>query len=101
MPDIIKHKVAKAGKDIKWSKAPGIDKIIPGLTIEGGEKAMEYLRILFIKHLQEEYISDTWNEWLTVPMFRKGNPLDLGSSRTTSLLSQLHKLLTKIITNFE
>jgi hypothetical protein len=99
IPDIDKDEIRFALQTMKENKSPGDDQIVVEMITGGGVKVIEAVQILLNKCIHEGRIPKVWNNAETIILFKKGNKQDLENYRPISLLSQLYKLLTKIVTN--
>jgi len=99
IPDITDEEIKSNIKAMKRDKAPGIDGIVPDLIKEGEETLLEPLRTLLNLCLHERKIPEDWNKLLTILLHKKGDKNNLKNYRPISLLPQVYKLLTRIITS--
>ena len=69
-------------------------------TLKAGDEtiAAKQLATLYTKCITERRIPKTWKGANMVIFFKKGNRKDIKNYRPICLLSNLHKLFTKIIT---
>lgn len=98
IPDIEMFEIEKALKQIKNEKSAGEDGILPEMLKAGGDQLMKQLKNLFNQCLQEEKIPANWHNAVVVLLHKKGDKTRLENYRPISLLSQIYKLLTKILT---
>lgn len=99
MPEIDMEELRKGLSQMKNGKAAGEDNILPEMLKESDTKVKQELVKLFNKCLTEERIPEDWENAVVVLIYKKGDPTDLENYRPISLLSQIYKLFTRIITN--
>ncbi len=99
IPPIDVDEVESALKEMKKGKAPGDDEIVTEVLKLGGEIIKSTLAELFSQCLQEGKVPDNWCNAVIILLHKKGSITDLGNYRPISLLSNIYKLFTKILTN--
>lgn len=99
VPEITEAEIQFALSKMHNGKAPGEDDIIVEMVKMGGDPVIQFLKEIFNRCLEEGRIPEKWESATVILLFKKGNKSDLNNYRPISLLSQLYKLLTKIITN--
>jgi len=98
LPTINIEEIKTALQKMKNGKAPGEDGILIESIKEGGDTLLQAISALFSKCLEESKIPDSWNNAVVVLLHKKGDITRLENYRPISLLSQLYKLFTKVIT---
>ncbi|CAG9840644.1 unnamed protein product [Diabrotica balteata] len=98
-PEISKNEIRRALKEMKNNKSPGKDGVTVEMLKHGGKTTREVLYILMNKILMTKQIPNSWNEAITLLLFKKGDKKDLKNYRPITLLNVMYKLLTKILTN--
>ncbi|KAL0810833.1 hypothetical protein ABMA28_010143 [Loxostege sticticalis] len=98
VPEITDSEIETALSRMKNGKAAGSDNVLVEMVKAGGESVIKTLNTLFNKCLEEGKIPEEWQCANVILLFKKGNRADLNNYRPISLLSQLYKLLTKILT---
>jgi len=98
-PDIEEWEVRHCVKQSKKGKAPGPDNVTIDLIEAAGELVYGKLANLFNECLYQTKIPDMWNEAIIILLLKKGDPTDMSNYRPISLLNNIYKLFTKIITN--
>ena len=98
LPDITNAEVEAALKKMKNGKATGSDNIKTEILKIGGEAITHELSKLFTRCLYLEKIPETWKNAKMILLFKKGNRKDIKNYRPICLLSNMHKLFTKILT---
>lgn len=98
MPDVTPDEVRAALKDTKNGKSPGED----GIPIEalklGGDELVGAIAELFNKCLEKGKIPKDWTNAEIILLHKKGDITKLENYRPISLLQQIYKLFTKVIT---
>jgi len=84
---------------MKRGKAPGPDNIIIDTIVEGGDIIMRELAKLFTTCIKQGKVPQQWKEANMIILFKKGDKRDLKNYRPISLLSNVYKLFTRILTN--
>lgn len=99
IPEITEEEIMLALKTIKNNKAAGPDGILPEMLKEGGPNLHTELRQLFNRCLEQGRIPQDWLETEVILIHKKGDIKNLDNYRPISLLSQLYKTFTRIISN--
>jgi len=86
-------------KNMKKGKAPGDDEILTEVLKLGGDVIITQLADLFTQCLREGRVPDNWCNAVIILLHKKGSITDLGNYRPISLLSNIYKLFTKVLTN--
>ena len=80
---------------MKSQKAQGMGGITSSIKLGGGI-VLTYLTNIFNNIPKTKQIPGSWREAKIVILFKKGNPADIKSYRTASLLSHSHKIFTRL-----
>ena len=99
LPDILKDEVEEAINFLKSNKAPGEDGIINEYLKWGKKELITPITNLFNKILMTEKIPQQWQTSTIILLHKKGNRDDLNNYRPISLMPNMYKLFTKILTN--
>lgn len=99
IPVVTDWEVQHAINQMKRGKSPGPDNILIDTIKEGGDTITEELAKLYNACMQTRRIPHQWKEATMIILHKKGDKRDLKNYRPISLLSNLYKLYTKIITN--
>ena len=98
VPPIMAWEVEAALRKMKNGKEAGKDRVNIETLKAGDETIAKQLAKLYTKCITERHIPKTWKEANMVIFFKKGNRKDIKNYRPICLLSNMHKLFTKIIT---
>lgn len=98
VPEITPWEVEAALKKMKNGKAAGNDYISIETLKAGGKIITKALAELFTKCMTKRRIPDVWKNARMILIFKKGNKKDIKNYRPISLLSNIYKTFTKIIT---
>jgi len=98
-PKIESWEIQLAIKQSKKGKAPGPDNINIDLIEAAGEIICEKIAHLFNECLKQSKVPDDWNEAIIILLHKKGDARDIANFRPISLLNNIYKLFTKVITN--
>ena len=91
--------VELAIKQSKKGKAPELDNITIDLIEATGETIYTKLAALFNEYLiRESKVPGVWNEVIIILLYKKGDPNIISNHRSISLLNNIYKLFTKVIT---
>ena len=94
---ITDEEVSAALRVMRAGKAPGPDGVRPEFLKWAGPKIVAPLRQLFNRVYSRESIPAEWQRGNIVPLFKKGDPADLGNYRGITLLSVPGKLFSRIV----
>ena len=98
VPPITAWEVEAALRKMKNGKEAGKDQVNIETLKAGDETIAKQLAKLYTKCITERRIPKTWKEANMAIFFKKGNRKDIKNYRPICLLSNMYKLLTKIIT---
>jgi ribonuclease HII len=99
VPEIKYWESNHALRHMKRGKAPGPDGILVDSLKEGGDIATKELAKLFTQCITEQKVPLSWKKANMTILFKKGNKKDLKNYRPISLLSNIYKLFSKVLTN--
>ena len=90
--------IRSALKGMKNNKSAGPDSI-PIETIKaGGERLLDWLRVMFNEALESGVVPEDWSHSYVCPIFKgKGDPAECKNYRGISLISHVAKLYEKIL----
>ena len=98
-PNIKAWEVKSAVKQSKKGKAPGPDNITIDLIDAAGDIINDKLATLFNECLIQSKVPEIWNEAIIILLHKKGDQKNISNYRPISLLNNIYKLFTKVITN--
>ena len=102
LPEIVTSEVMLAIKEMKKGKSPGPDELDIDTIKEAGEPLAKELTKLFNCSLQCQEVPDRWEESDLIIIHKKGDKKgdkkELKNYRPISLLLQVYKIFTKVIT---
>ena len=98
LPEIVTSEVMLALKEMKKGKSPGPDELDIDTIKEAGEPLAKELTKLFNCCLECQEVPDRWKESDLIIIHKKGDKKELKNYRPISLLSQVYKIFTKVIT---
>lgn len=99
IPPILKDEISNIIKHLRRNKTPGEDGITNEYLQWGGDRLIEQLTHLFNNIIETETIPQQWYKSTIILIHKKGNREDLNNYRPISLISNLYKVFTKIMTN--
>lgn len=98
VPPILDSEIRVALKELKKGKTPGEDCITNECLQMSEELITKPLRDIFNEIIRTERIPDQWKVNSIILLHKKGAKDDLSNYRPISLLSNIYKLLSKILT---
>ena len=98
-PDVKAWEVKLAVKQSKKGNAPGPDNVTIDLIETADELVYGKIATLFNECLHQSKIPEKWDEAIIILLYKKGDQKDISNYRPISLLNNIYKLFTKIITN--
>lgn len=98
IPEFSSYEIRQALKRLKKNKAPGEDGIAVELLKAGGSVVIKELRLLFNEVLFTGVVPTEWTRSLVVLFHKRGDNTLLKNYRPISLLSQVYKVLSRVIT---
>jgi hypothetical protein len=98
IPKITKVEIKDALRLMKNNKCPGEDQIGIELIKMGGDRLLEHLTTLFNLCLEERNIPTNWKNASLILIHKKGSIEEMKNYRPISLLSNLYKTFTKLLT---
>ena len=99
LPLLLNGEVENALGQLKSNKTPGDDGIINECLKWGKTELTSTITDLFNKIIETEEIPTQWQTSTIILIHKKGNRDDLNNYRPISLMSNLYKIFTKILTN--
>ena len=99
IPNVTDWEVQHAVKQMKKGKSPGPDNVLIDTVREGGDVLAKELAKLFSMCMHKGRVPNQWKEASMIILHKKGDKRDLKNYRPISLLSNLYKLYTRILTN--
>lgn len=99
LPNINEDEIKKAINKMKNGKSPGSDEIIAEMIKQGGDVLVKEFKKLFNMCLEKNEIPKEWDDAIIILIYKKGDKMDLNNYRPISLLSQIYKLFTSILTS--
>jgi hypothetical protein len=82
---------------LKRYKSPDTDQILAELIQEGGTTLCYEIHKLIKSIWDKKELSKQWQEYITVPINKKGDETDCSNYRGISLLPTTYKMLSSII----
>ena len=95
--EISSEEVRHAVRNLKASKAPGIDGLPGGCLKLAAEKMMPFLTRLFNGTFESHVFPKSWSLSIIVPIHKKGDVLNTDNYRGISLLCAMCKVFTAIL----
>ena len=92
-------KAKKAIKVMRNWRTSGEDKLTVDILKKAGNEVIEVLTKLFSKCVTIYEIPKDWENAITILLFKKGEKEDIRNYRTINLLSNLPKILMKVLKN--
>ena len=99
VPEVTSEEVRFALKSMKRGKAPGDDGISVDLLKDAGTEVHCRLAQLYTQCIRKESVPESWCNAIVILLYKKGDPKDLSNYRPISLLSNVYKVFSKILTN--
>jgi hypothetical protein len=99
IPDVTDWEVKHAINHMSRGKAAGPDAVLIDTIKDGEEVVTKELAKLFTECLHQGKVPQQWKEANMILIYKKGNKKDLKNYRPISLLSNIYKLFTRILTN--
>ena len=98
VPPILQSEVRTAIEEIKPGKAPGEDHIHNKHLKLGQDSMLKPLTTVFNEILKSEIVLHQWKTSKIILLYKKGDKDDLNNYRPISLMSNIYKVFSKIIT---
>ena len=99
IPEVTVDEVVFALKGMKRGKAPGEDGILVDFLKDAGTEVHRRLARLFSQCIHKKKLPVSWYNAIIILLYKKGDHQDLSNYRPISLLSNIYKLFSKILTN--
>ena len=99
VPEVTTKEVSFALKSMKRGKAPGDDGISVDLLMDAGTEIHSRLAQLYTQCIRKENVPESWCNAIVILLHKKGDQKDLSNYRPISLLSNIYKIFSKILTN--
>ena len=99
VPLILTRKVKRALSQVKSSKTPGEDHIVVEMIRAGSKIALRKIQELSNAVLRTETQPKEWKNAIITLILKKGDKKDPANYRPISLLSDIYKLLMKVLKN--
>ncbi|XP_072033063.1 uncharacterized protein [Amphiura filiformis] len=99
IPNVTNWEVQHAVNQMKRGKSPGPDNVLIDTIKEGGDIITKELAKLYTTCMQKGRVPHQWKEATMIILHKKGDKRDLKNYRPISLLSNLYKLYTRLLTN--
>ena len=89
--------VLKELRNLKRSKSPDLDDILPSLLKDVTSCLAEPLTYLINMSLRTGQVPNEWKQAKVLPNFKSGNATELGNYRPISILPVLSKVLERVV----
>ncbi|KAJ0181100.1 hypothetical protein K1T71_003185 [Dendrolimus kikuchii] len=99
IPEVDVDEISAALGQLKNGRAPGDDGITTELLKAGGMPILKALAELFNYVIHRSTVPKAWSKSVVVLFFKKGDNTLLKNYRPISLLSQVYKLFSRVVTN--
>lgn len=97
-PPVLASEIRTAIDEMKNGKTPGEDGIYNELLKLASDQILPSLTNIFNKILQTEEIPEQWKSSTIILLHKKGTKDDMNNYRPISLMSNLYKLFSKVLT---
>jgi hypothetical protein len=94
-PNLVKVEIA-IEKLLRY-KSPSIDQILAKVIKAGGESLRSRIHKLICSIWTKEELPQQWKEFITIPIYKKGDKTDCNNYQGTSLLLNAYKISSNIL----